>query len=121
MFNYPPSLFQKKKKEPNSHFDRAPPAALPAEPHFPELKSLMTSQPRPESTAFGPGGRPPHPTVCGKVLPDNAQLTDTKNEATSKFWNFVQPYVAEFVEEDLMVRFLNITSVTESKIQLLAL
>ncbi|KAL1457138.1 hypothetical protein WDU94_001799 [Cyamophila willieti] len=100
----------KKKKEP-------PPAPTHSEHRnlssgeslFPELKSLMTSHtlptcPRPESATFGTGGaRPPHATMCGKVLPDNAQLTDTRHEATSKFWTFVEPYVAEFVDEDLTI------------------
>lgn len=90
----------KKKKEPattsSSHLD---PHLYPSS----ELKNLL-SQSLP-SSRLEPStyGHPTHPTVCGKVLPDNAQLTDTKNEATSKFWTFVEPYVAEFETEDLKV------------------
>ncbi|KAI5729761.1 hypothetical protein M8J76_006335 [Diaphorina citri] len=68
-----------------------------SEPLFPsELKSIMTQSlpiSRPEPTTCGSGRPPVQPTtMCGKVMP-----------ATSKFWTFVEPYVAEFVDEDLTV------------------
>uniref|UniRef100_A0A8D8UTM7 Transcriptional adapter 3-B n=1 Tax=Cacopsylla melanoneura TaxID=428564 RepID=A0A8D8UTM7_9HEMI len=95
---------KKKKEPPPIHTEHR--NLTSGESLFPELKSLMTSHtlptcPRPEPTTFGAGGaRPPHTTMCGKVLPDN---TDTRNEATSKFCTFVEPYVAEFVNEDLTI------------------